>query len=374
MHDSTQYARSLGFSDEALDQAMKRINNPDSPNELLAALIDLKSQDTSNSLTSNPTVDNTSQLLPSMSNVSINKESPFSSCYSSITSFQQTSSSSSQSLDSVQSSQVLLRNIYVDGSNVAKTHGLDLIFSWPGIKICVDWFATRGHKVKVFVPEDKCFPKNDPVICYLIESNALIKTPEGCNDDNFIIEAARLNNGIIVSNDQYRDEKRLKYDLQNFIYNNRLPYIFVEDMFIPALDPLGRSGPTLDEFLQHMPPGTIHKRLSLGKSNQRHRHLQSTTSLPVNSIMTNRSNHLGLRDPQFANMNTGIKHRNTVSYKPSLDSNLSNCNRQNQIGKSFSVVGYPSHSSHIREQTTEQPKTSFRHRQAVYIPKSHNIQ
>lgn len=47
-----------------------------------------------------------------------------------------------------------LRPVVIDGSNVAMSHGNKEIFSCRGIKICVDWFRSRGHKeITVFVPK-----------------------------------------------------------------------------------------------------------------------------------------------------------------------------------------------------------------------------
>lgn len=123
-------------------------------------------------------------------------------------------------------------------------------FSWHGIKLCVEWFRSRNHRVKVFVPADKCQSIDDDTETYLNELNALIKTPIGCNDDMFIIKAARGNNGVIVSNDLYRDEIRFNQELELFVHLNRLPYLFDDNQFIPASDPRGRYGPNLDEFLR----------------------------------------------------------------------------------------------------------------------------
>ena len=40
-----------------------------------------------------------------------------------------------------------LRPIVIDGSNVAMSHGNKETFSCKGIKICIDWFKSRGHMV-----------------------------------------------------------------------------------------------------------------------------------------------------------------------------------------------------------------------------------
>lgn len=54
----------------------------------------------------------------------------------------------------VEETGVRLRPIVIDGSNVAMSHGNKEVFSCRGIKICVDWFKSRGHKeITVFVPK-----------------------------------------------------------------------------------------------------------------------------------------------------------------------------------------------------------------------------
>lgn len=102
----------------------------------------------------------------------------------------------------------------------------------------------------MIVPENRCQSIDKLTESYLNELGALIKSPSSCNDDLCIINAAMTSNGVIVSNDLFRDEKRLNEDMQRFIHLNRLPYVFDDDTFIPASDPRGRFGPSLDEFLR----------------------------------------------------------------------------------------------------------------------------
>lgn len=109
--------------------------------------------------------------------------------------------------------------------------------------------------VKVFVPDDKCQTIDKDIELYLNSSSALIRTPSGHNDDMFVIEAAMNNNGVIVSNDHFRaeQERTNRMELRNFIEMNRLPFVIVDDVFIPASDPRGKGPlrPSLDEFLCH---------------------------------------------------------------------------------------------------------------------------
>lgn len=94
-------------------------------------------------------------------------------------------------------------------------------FSCQGIKIVVDFFRARGHAdIKVFMPRfrrgnsDLSCPTIDPhILDELEQSGHLCYTPSRFvqnklivpYDDRFILKTAAHYNGIIVSNDNYRD-------------------------------------------------------------------------------------------------------------------------------------------------------------------------
>lgn len=65
----------------------------------------------------------------------------------------------------------------------------------------------------------------------------------------FIVELAAMNNGVIVSNDQYRDLMATNPQWRPVIERQLLQYTVVGDLFMFPQDPLGRDGPTLDVFL-----------------------------------------------------------------------------------------------------------------------------
>lgn len=64
---------------------------------------------------------------------------------------------------------------------------------------------------------------------------------------------ASENDGIVVSNDNYRDLATECTEYKRVIEERVLMFSFVNDRFMPPDDPLGRSGPTLDNFLRIQP-------------------------------------------------------------------------------------------------------------------------
>ncbi len=140
------------------------------------------------------------------------------------------------------------------------------MFSCRGIAIAVDWFRKRGHKVTVFVPNwRKEASKPDTpivdqdVLSQLEKEGILSYTPSRriqgklvqCYDDRYIVKLALETDGVIVSNDHFRDLQEEVPDWKNFIERRLLMYTFAnEDLFMPPDDPLGRHGPSLEEFLR----------------------------------------------------------------------------------------------------------------------------
>ncbi|KAG2468099.1 probable ribonuclease ZC3H12B [Polypterus senegalus] len=162
-----------------------------------------------------------------------------------------------------------LRPIVIDGSNVAMSHGDKQVFSCRGIQLAVQWFWNRGHRdITVFVPSWRKeqhrpeTPITDQNILHLLEKRKiLVYTPSRrvngkrvvCYDDRYIVKLAYDSDGIIVSNDNYRDLQSEKPDWKKFIEERLLMYSFVNDKFMPPDDPLGRKGPSIEDFLRKTP-------------------------------------------------------------------------------------------------------------------------
>lgn len=169
-----------------------------------------------------------------------------------------------------------LRPIVIDGSNVAMSHGNKEVFSCLGIQLAVEWFLEKGHKdITVFVPawrKEQSRPDapitDQEILRKLEKEKILVFTPSRrvqgrrvvCYDDRFIVKLACDSDGIIVSNDNYRDLQNEKPEWKKFIEERLLMYSFVNDKFMPPDDPLGRHGPSLENFLRKRPVVPEHKK------------------------------------------------------------------------------------------------------------------
>lgn len=232
-----EFSLKLGYSERLVQQALKRLINPTN-NELLAELIKLGA--TSNACDYGDIKSEISD--ENASAASINEQD-----YSSS-----------------------LRPIVIDGSNVAMSHGNKEVFSCRGIAICVDWFKQRGHKdITVFVPKwrkESARPdnpiKDQEILHELEKERILVYTPSRsltngkrmvCYDDRYILKLAVETDGIVVSNDNYRDLLQESTEFKKVVEQRILMYSFVNDRFMPPDDPMGKIGPTLDNFLKIQP-------------------------------------------------------------------------------------------------------------------------
>ncbi|XP_018339213.1 PREDICTED: probable ribonuclease ZC3H12C isoform X2 [Trachymyrmex septentrionalis] len=151
-----------------------------------------------------------------------------------------------------------LREIIVDGCNVAMNHTQGKEFSEKGIQIVVNYFKERGHVVKVFLPQH-VRRKEHTFLEQLYKEGTVIFTPSRkiggrqitSYDDRFILKYATTCGGIVISSDQYRDLYREKPEWRNTILNRLLIPTFVGDYIMFPEDPLGKFGPNLERFLRY---------------------------------------------------------------------------------------------------------------------------
>ncbi|XP_028323093.1 probable ribonuclease ZC3H12C [Gouania willdenowi] len=249
-----EFALKLGYSEETVRQVLSKLGPDTLINDILGELVKLGTKSDSEQPTGS---------LVSASSTS----STSSSCGCSDLLDSQRSDSPCPP-DSV-GDQDNLRPIVVDGSNVAMSHGNKEVFSCQGIQLAVDWFLERGHHdITVFVPawrKEQSRPDapitDQEILRRLEKEKILVFTPSRrvqgrrvvCYDDRFIVKLAYESDGIIVSNDNYRDLANEKPEWKKFIDERLLMYSFVNDKFMPPDDPLGRHGPSLDNFLRKRP-------------------------------------------------------------------------------------------------------------------------
>ncbi|KAM8872328.1 putative ribonuclease ZC3H12C isoform 1-T2 [Synchiropus picturatus] len=244
------FALKLGYSEETVRLVLTKLGPDTLINDILGELVKLGTSDTEQ---------------PVGSGASISSSSSSCGCSDSLDGQRSESPCLAESL----LDQDNLRPVVVDGSNVAMSHGNKEVFSCQGIQLAVDWFLERGHHdVTVFVPawrKEQSRPDapitDQEILRRLEKEKILVFTPSRrvqgrrvvCYDDRFIVKLAYESDGIIVSNDNYRDLANEKPEWKKFIDERLLMYSFVNDKFMPPDDPLGRHGPSLDNFLRKRP-------------------------------------------------------------------------------------------------------------------------
>ncbi|KAK8799524.1 hypothetical protein WA158_006073 [Blastocystis sp. Blastoise] len=156
--------------------------------------------------------------------------------------------------------------IVIDAPNVCMRHGtLSNIFSSQGLKIALNYYRSRGHKVISFIPDyyldakrvaekarlvqlgfkredgkkyQASIPDNLQLLRSLRDKGMLITTPSQDYDDSYCIRYAQNHDGCIVSNDLYRDyidslPINKKNILRKWIRTHVISYTFIENEFLP---------------------------------------------------------------------------------------------------------------------------------------------
>ncbi|XP_026870640.2 probable ribonuclease ZC3H12C [Electrophorus electricus] len=259
-----EFALKLGYAEDLVRLVLSKLGPDALINDILGELVKLGSKPESDGSTQTSSISTSSSLASSGS-----------SC-SSACSFSDSIDSRRSESPSLLDDKDNLRPIVVDGSNVAMSHGNKEVFSCQGIQLAVDWFVERGHKdITVFVPawrKEQSRPDalitDQEILRRLEKDKILVFTPSRrvqgrrvvCYDDRFIVKLAYESDGIIVSNDNYRDLAVEKPEWKKFIDERLLMYSFVNDKFMPPDDPLGRHGPSLENFLRKRPIIPEHKK------------------------------------------------------------------------------------------------------------------
>lgn len=139
---------------------------------------------------------------------------------------------------------------------------------WRQILIFLPLLSIGHRDITVFVPKwrkESARPdnpiKDQEILNELEKERILVYTPSRsltngkrmvCYDDRYILKLAVENDGIVVSNDNYRDLLQESNEFKKVVEERILMYSFVNDRFMPPDDPLGKLGPTLENFLKFL--------------------------------------------------------------------------------------------------------------------------
>ncbi|XP_021380005.1 uncharacterized protein LOC110467272 isoform X2 [Mizuhopecten yessoensis] len=247
-----EFALKLGYTESQLTTVMNKLGHEASQNEILSELIKLGKSVIPNEEAELDSLECDSGLKIAESHIRAAPLSPH-------------PDHMGQELDFVDK----FRPVVIDGSNVAMSHGNKEVFSCRGIELAVKWFRQRGHtEITVFVPQwrketsrpDSKIREQD-ILMHLEKEKVLVFTPARriggkrvvCYDDRYVLKLAAETGGIVVSNDNYRDLLNENPEYKKVVEERLLMYSFVNDRFMPPDDPLGRHGPSLDNFLSREP-------------------------------------------------------------------------------------------------------------------------
>ncbi|XP_055537376.1 uncharacterized protein LOC129725484 isoform X2 [Wyeomyia smithii] len=158
------------------------------------------------------------------------------------------------------------RMVIIDGNNVAYGHTCGQVFSVKGLEICIQYFKKMGHEVKAVVPQfrlkkdkstdqkllEKLYKDGDVL---LAPSKNLPGQWSSSYDDRLIISVTEKFDGVIISNDNFRDLLTESDSWKKIIETRVIGYTWAMDAFFLPDDPYGRNGPKLKDLLEHNKPG-----------------------------------------------------------------------------------------------------------------------
>ncbi|XP_065180196.1 probable ribonuclease ZC3H12B [Sycon ciliatum] len=201
-----------------------------------------------------------------------------------------------------------LRPIIIDGSNVAMNYSDGKYFACNALKICVRYFQKLGHEeIFCLVPEwrkEKSRPEGkieDQHVLDDLYAEGILKYTTSRRlkgkrivpyDDRYIVRLATKTKGVIVSRDRFRDLVDERKQWRTTIEKRLLQFVWAGGIFMPDLDPLGRGGPKLKEFLRF--PGAK----SNDSGSKRSSNITADTPLCSYGKKCTRGSHCNYRHPK----------------------------------------------------------------------------
>lgn len=156
------------------------------------------------------------------------------------------------------------RPVVIDGCNVGWAFTNNVRFSAEGLKEVYECFKRKGYEdneisiIYKHIP-GKFLSDNDVAIIEFLEKINILVTSHARHagnklirgdDDLYILQVAHEIDGIVLSNDQYRQYWDTQPIYREIIEKRLIQPLFVHNKLILPPDPLGKSGPKLEQFLR----------------------------------------------------------------------------------------------------------------------------
>uniref|UniRef100_A0A182WIL0 RNase NYN domain-containing protein n=1 Tax=Anopheles minimus TaxID=112268 RepID=A0A182WIL0_9DIPT len=166
----------------------------------------------------------------------------------------------SEAANLAEKQEVTKRMVIIDGNNVAYGHLNGKMFSVKGLQLCINYFKKLGYEVTAVVPQFrlKRHHSTDYVLLEkMLRGGDITLAPcknlpgqySSTYDDRLILSVAEQFDGVIISNDNFRDLLEISPAWRRIIETRVIGYTWVKDCFFLPDDPYGRHGPTLQQIL-----------------------------------------------------------------------------------------------------------------------------
>lgn len=135
--------------------------------------------------------------------------------------------------------------VIVDYQNVAMSYGKNKKFMCKGIKLCINYWESKGFKVVGFVPryvlqqsskssDPAKIPDDKDYLLGLLEDEHIFQCPPQDYDDSYAIGYLKRKPSVIVSNDLFRDHMQMcSQQEKEFIKAHLISYTWAGDDFMP---------------------------------------------------------------------------------------------------------------------------------------------
>ena len=176
-----------------------------------------------------------------------------------------TSETPCMSMPSNEAQKARFRPVIIDGCNIGFLYGrTEDKFRAEGLQIVYEYFKKIGYEnsqiviiqshisQKYLTENDQCLMKNLHQIGVLhycpsrFAGDELIKS----DDDLLILKTAYENQGIVLSNDQFRQYKSTYPKYYDYVKYKLVQANFILNQLSLPDDPLGVNGPNLEQFLR----------------------------------------------------------------------------------------------------------------------------